>query len=76
MTKAAPGSAVFETISEEVFYGIVVERLGLWKSYGPSNNGIIIFEGDDGNSEKLIFGPNDLEVKLELIKLGAEIIIV
>ena len=61
--KAAPGSAVFETLSDEVYYGVVVERLGLWKQYGAGSNGVVLFERN-GCSEKLTFGANDLEVSL------------
>lgn len=58
--KAPPGSAVFETLSDEVYYGVVVERLGFWKQYGPGSNGVVLFERN-GLSEKLTFGANDLE---------------
>ncbi|CAD7695113.1 unnamed protein product [Ostreobium quekettii] len=58
--KAKPGSAVFEILSDEVYYGLVVERLGLWKQYGPGSNGVVLFE-KNGLSEKLTFGANDLE---------------
>ncbi|CAD7695418.1 unnamed protein product [Ostreobium quekettii] len=58
--KAKPGSAVFELLSAEVYYGLVVERLGLWKQYGPGSHGVVLFERN-GCSEKLTFGGNDLE---------------
>jgi len=61
VSKAAPGSAIFETVTDEVFYGIVVERLGLWKQYGPGSTGTILYESEDGTSEKLSYGPSDLE---------------
>ncbi|GMH35324.1 hypothetical protein BSKO_03192 [Bryopsis sp. KO-2023] len=57
--RGVSGSAVFETVSEDVHYGIVVERLGLWKQF--TNNGVVLFEGEGGVSEKLTFSANDLE---------------
>ena len=67
--KAPPGSAVFETLSDEVYYGVVVERLGFWKQYGPGSNGVVLFERN-GLSEKLTFGANDLEVSFNCWWLG------
>lgn len=61
--RAATGSAVFEMVTDEVHYGIVVERLGLWKQ--PGSSGVVLFEGEGGVSEKLTFGADDLEVSLQ-----------
>jgi len=53
-------------VTDEVFYGIVVERLGLWKQFGPGSTGTILYEGEERNSEKLSYGPVDLEVCLNV----------
>lgn len=47
-------------MTDQIHYGIVVERLGLWKQQG--SNGVVLFEGEGGISEKLMFEADDLEV--------------
>ena len=56
VAKAPKGSAVFESIPEEQFHGVVQTRLE--KSYGATSSGVIAFE-EEGSPSKLTFGEAD-----------------
>lgn len=58
--KMPPGSAVFETISEELYNGIVVCPL---QQISPQavTNGVLSFREDD-QPAKIMFGQHDIKV--------------
>lgn len=55
-----PGSAVFETISENEYVGVVRAPL---QTHGPaaSTSGVIDFE-EDGQPAKILYGEGDFKV--------------
>ena len=59
--KAAPGSAVFEVVEEEVLQGVVVERLLQGKG-GLTINAGILEHGLPSCPSRLIFTAEDLRV--------------
>ena len=59
--KAAPGSAVFEVVEEEVLQGVVVDRLLQGKG-GLTINAGVLEHGLPGCTCRLIFTAEDLQV--------------
>ena len=59
--KAAPGSAVFETVSEATFSGRVTERAG--GKGVTATSGIVAYLDGEGLPGALTFGVRDLKVR-------------
>jgi len=65
ITKAAQGSAVFETVSQEQYSGRVVERMTPARGYNAvSTSGLLAYQVD-GNKQQIPFGFGDLQVFLK-----------
>ncbi len=62
IVKAAQGSAVFETVSEEQFSGRVLERVVPPRGYNAvGTSGLLAYEVE-GEKQQLPFGLGDLKV--------------
>ena len=59
VVKAPKGSAVFETVSEQLYSGVVLDKM---QAKGSNiSSGLVQYE-EDGRPAKLAYGPKDLQV--------------
>ncbi|KAK9808272.1 hypothetical protein WJX73_005798 [Symbiochloris irregularis] len=64
VSRAAPGSAVFETLSEEVLVGTVIERLQS-NGFTTVSSGVLELEEASGQRTRLTYGADDLAPRAE-----------
>ena len=61
IARAPKGAAQFEVISEELYQGVIIDRMVASK--GNITSGLLHYL-DDGTPAKLTFGPKDLMVSM------------
>ena len=66
MAKASKGSAVFETVGDQVQVGTVVERL-LSNGFRVVSSGVLELAEGDGQRTRLTFGADDLVVSFAVL---------